>query len=78
MGLLCYISNNNNSAVHRLSSIIAGYSRPVPAVRKHIIPQEALSGAGVGVRVEEALDDWIVISALEVIEARLSAVVIPF
>ena len=35
------------------------------------MPQETLACAGVGVGVEEALDDGIVISALEVIEARL-------
>ena len=41
------------------------------AIRKHIEPEKALSGAAVGVCVEEALHNGIVISALEVIEARL-------
>ena len=41
------------------------------AIRKHIEPEKALSGAAVGVGVEEALNDGVVISALEVIEARL-------
>ena len=41
------------------------------AVRKHIIAQEALAGAAIGVRIEEALDDGVIISALEVVEARL-------
>ena len=45
--------------------------RTVPAVRKHIVPKEALAGAGVGVRVEKALDDGVVISGLQVVEARL-------
>ena len=43
----------------------------IPAVRKHIVPQEALAGACVAVGVEEALDHRVVISALQVIEARL-------
>ena len=45
--------------------------RVIPTIRKHIEPEEALAGAAVAVRVEETLDDGIVISALEVIEARL-------
>ena len=49
-----------------------GYiNRIIIAVRKHIVPEEPLAGAGVGVRVEEALDDGIVISGLQVIEASL-------
>ena len=44
----------------------------IVAVRKHIEPQEALAGAAVGVCVEEALDDGVVISGLQVVEARLS------
>ena len=35
------------------------------------MPEEPLAGAGVAVRVEEALDDGVVISGLQVIEARL-------
>ena len=50
---------------------IAKICRTIPTIRKHIVPQEPLAGAGVAVRVEETLDDGIVISALEVIEARL-------
>ena len=52
------------------SGIVCGH-RIIPAVRKHIVTQEALSGAGVAVGVEEALDDGIVISGLQVIEPRL-------
>ena len=52
-------------------------NRIIPAVRKHIVPQEALAGAAVGVCVEEALDDGIVISALQVIEARLFDCILP-
>ena len=47
-------------------------NRIIVAVRKHIEPQEALPGAAVGVCVEEALDDGVVISGLQVVEARLS------
>ena len=45
-------------------------------VRKHIKPKEALAGAGVAVGVEETLDDWVVVSALEVIEFRLHIVIV--
>ena len=40
----------------------------VVAVRKHIAPHETLPCAGVGVSIEEALYNGVVISALEVIE----------
>ena len=43
----------------------------IPAVCEHIVTKEALAGAGVAVGVEEALDDGVVVSALQVIEARL-------
>ena len=49
----------------------------VSAIRKHIISQEALAGAGVAVGVEEPSQGGVVISALEVIEARLRIVVVP-
>ncbi len=45
--------------------------RIIPAVREHIVSGEPLAGAGVAVRVEEPLDDGVVISGLQVIEARL-------
>ena len=48
----------------------------IPAVRKHIIPQEALAGAAVGIGVEKALNDGVIISALEIIEARLLTIVL--
>ena len=50
--------------------------RGVVAVSKHIVPEEALAGAAVGVRVEKALDDGVVISGLKVIEARLCIAVV--
>ena len=46
-------------------------NRAISAVCIHIVPEEALAGAAVGVRIEEPLDDGIVISGLEVIEASL-------
>ena len=49
----------------------------IPTVRKHIVPEEALAGAGVAVCVEESSEGRIVISALQVIEARLRIVVVP-
>ena len=48
----------------------------VLTIRKHIVPEEALTGGGVGVCVEEAAKRWVVISALEIIEARLLTIVL--
>ena len=42
--------------------------RIIPTVRKHIVPEEALPCAAVGVCVEEALDDGVIISALQIVE----------
>ena len=43
----------------------------IPTVRKHIVPQEPLPRACVAVSIDEPLDYRIVISGLQVIEARL-------
>ena len=51
--------------------------RIIPAVRKHVVPDKPLAGAGVAVGVEESAEDGVVISALEVIEARLFRSVLP-
>ena len=53
------------------------FPRIILTVRKHIVPQEALAGAAIGVCVEEALDDGVVISALEVVEACLLSYGLP-
>ena len=53
------------------------FPRIILTVRKHIVPQEALAGAAIGVCVEEALDDGVVISALEVVEACLFDCILP-
>ncbi len=45
--------------------------RIIPAVRKHIVPEEPLPRAAVGIGVEESAEGRVVISALEVVEARL-------
>ena len=54
-----------------VSCFVRSNHRTILAVCKHIIAKEALAGATVGIRVEEALDDGVIISALEVVEARL-------
>ena len=50
--------------------------RAVFTVRKHIVPQEALAGAGVAVSVEESAEGGVVVSGLQVIEARFGVVVV--
>ena len=45
-------------------------------ISKHIVPQEALAGAGVAVGVDESTEGGVVISALEVVEARLCIAVV--
>ena len=59
-----------------LAAWVSTCNRIIIAVRKHIIPEEALAGAAVGVRVQEALDDRIIVSGLQVIEARFGIVVV--
>lgn len=50
--------------------------RAIIAICKHIDPQEALAGAGVAVRVEEAAKGGVIISTLEIVEACLGIEVI--
>ena len=59
-----------------LAAWVSTCNRIIIAVRKHIIREEALAGAAVGVRVEKPLDDGVVVSGLQVIEARLCIVVV--
>ena len=49
----------------------------IPAIRKHIIPQEALTSAGVAVCVEEAAQGGVVVAALQVVEACLRCNLLP-
>ena len=46
-------------------------NRNIVTIRKHIVPEEALAGAGVAVGVEKAAQGGVVKSALQVIEASL-------
>lgn len=51
--------------------------RVVLAICKHIVAEEALTSGGVAVGVDEAAQGGVVISALEVIKARLRDCVLP-
>ena len=48
----------------------------IPTVRKHIVPQEALTGGGETVCIDKAAQGGVVVSGLQVIEARLVVVVL--
>ena len=61
--------NGSCDALFFVTTIIISITRIIPAVRKHIVPQEALAGAGVAVGVEEAAQGWVVVTGLEVVEA---------
>ena len=45
--------------------------RIISAIRKHIVPEEALADTCVAVSVQESPERGVIISALQVIEARL-------
>lgn len=51
-------------------------TRRIPTVCKHVAANEALTGGGETIRVDEPMVYRVVISALEVIEPRLGVVVI--
>ena len=46
--------------------------RAIPAVSKHIVPQEALSGRSKRIRIDESADAGVVITALQVVEPGFS------
>ena len=46
--------------------------RAIPAVSKHIVPQEALSGRSKGICVDKSSDAGIVVTALQVVEPGFS------
>ena len=48
--------------------------RIVVAIREHVAAEEAMAGGSEAVRVDEAADRGIVITALQVIESRLSRI----
>ena len=43
----------------------------ISTICKHIVAKEALTGGGKGVRVQEPLDDGVVVAGLEVIPASV-------
>ena len=71
IGLTIRLARNSNIVSFRSCAIYENKG-VIPAVRKHIEPQQALAGAAVGVCVEEAAAGGVIISALQILEARLS------
>ena len=59
-----------------MSVAVSVVHRPVLAVREHVVPEETGAGGGVAVGVDKPLDDGIVVSGLQVVEARLCVVVV--
>ena len=55
-----------------MSRWINSYYRIVVAVRKHIVPEEAVAVGCVAVCVDKPLDDGIVVSGLQIVETGLS------
>ena len=53
------------------SACIDEIYRIIAAIGEHIAAEDALSGGGEAVRVEEAAEGGVVVSALEVVESRL-------
>ena len=62
---------NAISSYHLLSARIGGIGRVIVAIRKHIVPEIAVAGAGVGVRVDEPSQGGVVVAGLQIVEARL-------
>ena len=59
------------------ATVIHTRYRIAKTICKHIMPEEALAGACVSIRVEETLNDGVIISALQVVEARLFDCTLP-
>ena len=55
-----------------LSRSVRHVYRIIKAIGKHIIAQHALSGAGVGIGIDESAQLGIVITGLEIVERGLS------
>ena len=53
------------------SGNVSSACRIIPAVGEHVESQEALSGGGIGVRVDESDDSGIVVTGLEIIDPGL-------
>ena len=54
-----------------LSARIYSIHRIVPAVREHVVANDALTGAGKLVRIDEAAGLGIVVTAVQVIQSQL-------
>ena len=50
--------------------------RIIQAVSIHVIAQHALSGRYIPIRVNKPSDGWVIVSALQIVEARLKILVI--
>ena len=48
--------------------------RIIPTIGKHVIAEDALAGAGIGVGIDESAQFGIVIAGLEVVELGFSVV----
>ena len=53
------------------AAFVYAHNRVIPTVWEHVVPEKAMRSCSVAVSVQESLDDGIVISGLQVIEARL-------
>ena len=80
--LFLYHHRHHKSIGHELVGILASYTQSahttgvrmvdwvIPAVCEHVASQDALAGGDIGVGVDEPAHLWVIISALQVIEAR--------
>ena len=59
-----------------MSRRIRGNHRVIIAVRKHIEPEDSLTGGGEGIGVQKSPDDGVIISALQVIETGFAVAVV--
>ena len=57
-----------------MPSLSSTHHRIVVAIREHVAAEEALTGGGETVGVDEAADLGVVITALQVVESRLLGV----
>ena len=59
-----------------MASWIGTVHRIIPAIRKHIVTQEALASRSEGICVDKSADAGIVITALEVVEPGFSGIAV--
>ena len=67
---------NSDALAGIMTTVIRSMHWIIIAKHEHIVPKESLAGGGIGICVEEALDDGVIISALEIIEACLLTIVL--